>query len=155
MIDAALDLFLAQGYEQTTIDEIAAAVQVSQRTFFRYFAAKEDVLFGYMSEFDHLLVAELAARPARERQFTALFEALRGLLRAIAEGRGPTRWVAALGYADWGEGQLDGELTRPGWFNVAGNEALLFDTAADERWAKGFAGAGVDPRLLVAGAGSA
>ncbi|GAA4149742.1 TetR family transcriptional regulator [Actinomadura keratinilytica] len=86
LIDAALDLFLAQGYEQTTIDEIAAAVQVSQRTFFRYFAAKEDVLFGYMSEFDHLLLAELAARPARERPFTALFEALRGLLRAIAEG---------------------------------------------------------------------
>lgn len=77
------------------------------------------------------------------------------VLRAIAEGHGPTRWVAALGYAGWGEGQLDGELARPGWFNVTGDEALLFDTAADERWTKGFAGAGVDPRLLVAGAGSA
>ncbi|GAA4086476.1 TetR family transcriptional regulator [Actinomadura miaoliensis] len=86
LIDAALDLFLAQGYEETTIDEIAAAVQVSQRTFFRYFAAKEDVIFGYVTEYDRLLVEELAARPARERPFTALFEALRGLLRAIAEG---------------------------------------------------------------------
>lgn len=77
------------------------------------------------------------------------------VLRAIAAGRGPTRWVAALGYAGWGAGQLDAELTRPGWFNVAGDEALLFDTPADDRWAKGFAGAGIDPRLLVAGAGSA
>lgn len=77
------------------------------------------------------------------------------VLRAIAEGRGPSRWVAALGYAGWGAGQLDGELTRPGWLNVAGDEALLFDTPAGERWASGFAGAGIDPRLLVAGAGSA
>ena len=77
------------------------------------------------------------------------------VLRAIAEGRGPTRWVAALGYAGWGEGQLDGELTRPGWFNVAGDEALLFDTPAGDRWASGFAGAGVDPRLLVTGVGTA
>jgi len=77
------------------------------------------------------------------------------VLRAIADGSGPSRWVIALGYAGWGEGQLDGELTRPGWFNVAGDEALLFDTSADERWAKGFAGAGIDPRLLVTGAGSA
>ena len=77
------------------------------------------------------------------------------VLRAIAEGRGPSRWVAALGYAGWGEGQLDGELTRPGWFSVAGDEALLFDGSAADRWARGFAGAGIDPRMLVAGAGSA
>lgn len=77
------------------------------------------------------------------------------VLRAIAEGSGPTRWVVALGYAGWGEGQLDGELTRPGWFNVAGDDALLFDAPATERWTHGFAGAGIDPRLLVSGAGSA
>ena len=77
------------------------------------------------------------------------------VLRAIADGSGPSRWVVALGYAGWGGGQLDGELSRPGWFNVPGNDTLLFDTAADARWAKGFAGAGIDPRLLVTGAGSA
>src|SRR4029079_1577526 len=37
------------------------------------------------------------------------------VLRAIAEGRGPKRWIAALGYAGWGEGQLDEEMTRHGW----------------------------------------
>ena len=77
------------------------------------------------------------------------------VLRAIAEGSGPGRWVVALGYAGWGEGQLDGELARPGWFNVTGGEALLYDTPADERWAAAFAGAGIDPRLLVAGVGTA
>jgi putative transcriptional regulator len=77
------------------------------------------------------------------------------VLRAIAAGTGPRRWTVALGYAGWGEGQLEGELTRPGWFNVAGDEALLFDTPALERWTRGFAAAGVDPRLLVSGAGNA
>ena len=77
------------------------------------------------------------------------------VLRAIAEGRGPSRWVIALGYAGWGEGQLEGELTRPGWVTVKGDEALLFDTAPDARWATGFAGAGIDPRLLVGSVGRA
>ncbi|WP_299649174.1 YqgE/AlgH family protein [Sphingomonas bacterium] len=77
------------------------------------------------------------------------------VLRAIAGGSGPTRWVVALGYAGWGEGQLDGELTRPGWLNVKGDEGLLFDTAAAARWQAGFAGAGVDPRFLVGGVGRA
>ncbi|GAA4089444.1 hypothetical protein GCM10022214_57640 [Actinomadura miaoliensis] len=45
------------------------------------------LLVGARPEYDHLLVEEeLAARPARERPFTALFEALHGLLRAVAEG---------------------------------------------------------------------
>ena len=68
------------------------------------------------------------------------------VLRAIAAGKGPARWLVALGYAGWSEGQLDAELTRHGWFNVAGDQALLFDMAAAARWSAGFAGAGVDPQ---------
>ncbi len=77
------------------------------------------------------------------------------VLRAIAAGTGPARWTVALGYAGWGERQLEGELARPGWLNVPGDEGLLFDTPAAERWSRGFAAAGVDPRLLVSGAGNA
>ena len=43
------------------------------------------------------------------------------VLRAIAEGRGPSHWIAALGYAGWGEGQLDEEMTRHGWFAARGD----------------------------------
>src|SRR3546814_5236127 len=39
------------------------------------------------------------------------------ILRAIAEGRGPTRWVVALGYAGWGAGQLEEEMCRNGWLD--------------------------------------
>lgn len=77
------------------------------------------------------------------------------VLRAIAEGKGPKRWVVALGYAGWDEGQLDGEMKRHGWMPVEGDDALLFDTAAEERWTKGFAAAGVDARLLSPEAGHA
>lgn len=77
------------------------------------------------------------------------------VLRAIAEGQGPSRWIVALGYAGWGAGQLDGEMLRHGWFNVAADDSLIYDTPADERWAAGFASAGIDPRLLVPETGTA
>ena len=77
------------------------------------------------------------------------------VLRAIAEGSGPTRWAAALGYAGWDGGQLEEELASPGWFNVTGDEALLYDTPAELRWTRAFHAAGVDPRLLVADTGRA
>jgi mycofactocin system transcriptional regulator len=63
---AALELFSRQGYDQTTVDEIAAAVGVSRRTFFRYFETKPDVVWG---EFDAELVRladALAAAPPDE-----------------------------------------------------------------------------------------
>jgi putative transcriptional regulator len=75
--------------------------------------------------------------------------------KAIAAGTGPKHWLVALGYAGWGEGQLDGELTRHGWFHVGGDATLLYDTAADDRWERGFAAAGIDPRLLANRAGNA
>lgn len=77
------------------------------------------------------------------------------ILKAIAAGKGPSRWVAALGYAGWEAGQLDGELTRHGWFVTEGDEALLFDVGAEHRWSSAFQGAGIDPRLLTADYGTA
>jgi len=77
------------------------------------------------------------------------------VLRAIAEGTGPSQWLVALGYAGWGEGQLDEELTRHGWFNTPGNTGLLYEVPAETRWAQGFACAGIDPRLLANSTGTA
>lgn len=76
-------------------------------------------------------------------------------LKAIATGKGPSRWLVALGYAGWGAGQLDEEMSRHGWLAVEGTVDLLFDTPADQRWERGYRDAGIDPRLLVSGAGQA
>ncbi len=77
------------------------------------------------------------------------------VLKAIAEDRGPSQWLIALGYAGWGEGQLDDEMTRHGWFAATGSSALLFDTPTAERWQASFRGEGIDPRLLASEAGAA
>ena len=77
------------------------------------------------------------------------------VLKAIAEGKGPSQWIAALGYAGWGEGQLEEEMTRHGWFAADGSESILFDTPTDERWAAAFKAEGVDTRLLSSETGAA
>jgi putative transcriptional regulator len=77
------------------------------------------------------------------------------VLRAIAEGRGPKRWIVALGYAGWGENQLDEEMTRHGWFAARTDPEILFDLPTDERWGASFKAEGVDPRLLVSETGVA
>ena len=76
-------------------------------------------------------------------------------LRAIANGKGPSRWLVALGYAGWTAGQLDHEMTRHGWLNVTDDNGMLFDTAMADRWTRGFAAAGIDSRLLGTGSGRA
>jgi putative transcriptional regulator len=77
------------------------------------------------------------------------------VLKAIAEGKGPSKWIVALGYAGWGEGQLDEEMTRHGWFAANGDAKILFDTPTDERWGASFQAEGIDPRLLASETGAA
>ena len=77
------------------------------------------------------------------------------VLRAIASGKGPRQWLVSLGYAGWGSGQLDDELTRHGWLTVEADPALIFETPAVDRWAAGMAAAGIDPRILSAQVGHA
>ena len=69
---AALELFATKGFDATTIDEIAEAVEVSPRTFFRYFASKEEVLFAEEAGSDGDLAAFLAARPSSESSLEKL-----------------------------------------------------------------------------------
>ncbi len=61
--DAAIDLFAGAGFEKTTVDEIAAAAGVSTRTFFRYFASKNDLMGQGMVRYRAMLVEAIAAAP--------------------------------------------------------------------------------------------
>lgn len=77
------------------------------------------------------------------------------VLTAIAAGKGPSRWLVSLGYAGWGAGQLDAEMTRHGWFAAGGTPGLLFDTPTKDRWSAAFRADGIDPSLLVGETGAA
>lgn len=77
------------------------------------------------------------------------------ILRAIAEGRGPSQWVVALGYAGWDAGQLDEEMTLHGWLGVPSSPAILFDTPPHLRWQAALETSGIDPWLLTATPGRA
>lgn len=77
------------------------------------------------------------------------------VLRAIAEGHGPARWLFALGYAGWGEGQLEGEMRQHGWYAAAGKPGVLFDTPAERRWTAAWHAEGIDPALLASETGRA
>ncbi|MEU6392067.1 TetR family transcriptional regulator [Streptomyces sp. NPDC046939] len=72
LLRAALELFTSQGFESTTVDEIAEACEVSQRTFFRYFTSKEEVAFAVQEMVESRFVAALRERPADESPFEAL-----------------------------------------------------------------------------------
>ncbi|MDI3389710.1 TetR family transcriptional regulator [Streptomyces sp. B-S-A8] len=72
LLRAALELFTSQGYEQTTVDEIVDAVDVSQRTFFRYFANKEEAVFAVQEMVERQFVEQLRARPPHEPPLQAL-----------------------------------------------------------------------------------
>jgi len=86
LTDAAYALFEEKGFEATTVDEIAAAVEVSPRTFFRYFTSKEDVALAPLNAQLAAMLAALAARPAGESVITALRAAAVGVLRACEDG---------------------------------------------------------------------
>jgi AcrR family transcriptional regulator len=68
----AQDLFLENGYEGTTVDQIAAAAGMSKRTFFRYFASKDDLVIGKYDLFGDRIAEALDARPADEPVWDSL-----------------------------------------------------------------------------------
>jgi len=77
------------------------------------------------------------------------------ILKDIAAGKGPRRWLSALGYTGWAAGQLDEEMTRHGWHAVPGDAGVLFDTPFDKRWPLAFGQMGINVGQLSAVAGRA
>lgn len=80
---AALRLFDERGFEETTISDIAAAADVSPRTFFSYFPSKDDVVFAEMDEHLAEVRAGLAERPSGETPLATFRRVADALLQAI------------------------------------------------------------------------
>ena len=72
--DAAWELFAEQGYEETSINDIAERADVAPRTFFRYFPTKEAVMYPQFEELLQSVRDEFHKRPADEPVITSLFE---------------------------------------------------------------------------------
>lgn len=85
--EAALRLFSEKGFDAVTIDDIAAAADVSRRTFFRYFASKEDVILSDHPKRLGELQAALDRRPADEPALTALRHAILSLAGSFEDQR--------------------------------------------------------------------
>ena len=76
LLRTALELFTTQGYEHTTVDDIAAAVDVSQRTFFRYFAGKEEAALALQDMTVAHFRAAVRERPPHEAPMEAMRQAV-------------------------------------------------------------------------------
>jgi len=77
----ALRLVAEQGYDQTTVDQIAAAAEISPSTFFRYFKTKEDVILD--DEYDPIMVSAIDAAPAELSPLEAIRHAIVGALGSL------------------------------------------------------------------------
>ena len=77
------------------------------------------------------------------------------ILKDIAAGTGPRRWLSALGYTGWAAGQLDGEMLRHGWQAAPGEGGIIFDTPVAQRWGAAYDRMGIAVGRLSAQPGRA
>lgn len=79
----------------------------------------------------------------------------RDILAAIGRNRGPDRYIVALGYAGWGAGQLEREITENSWLSGPANPQILFELPLEHRWNAAAGLVGVDITRLSSEAGHA
>ena len=84
---AALELFVSQGFEQTTTAEIANRVGLTERTFFRHFSDKREVLFHGQHEFLQAFLDGIDAAPSEASPFELVSAALRSAAAFFPDGR--------------------------------------------------------------------
>ncbi len=77
------------------------------------------------------------------------------ILRDIADGGGPEKFLFAVGYAGWGPGQLDGEILRNDWLVVPACEEIVYALPYEERWKAAISKLGIHPAMLAEAVGNA
>ncbi|MBP1850290.1 YqgE/AlgH family protein [Rhizobium halophytocola] len=77
------------------------------------------------------------------------------IVRAISDGHAPHRAVMLLGYAGWGPGQLEQEISNNGWLNCTAADELIFDRSLDDKYDRALALMGINPAMLSMEAGHA
>ncbi len=77
------------------------------------------------------------------------------VLEALSNGSGPKRVLVTLGYASWGEGQLESEIGENSWLTVEADPAVIFDTPIEKRYEKALLLLGLQAWMLSSEAGHA
>lgn len=77
------------------------------------------------------------------------------VLEALASGAGPKRVLISLGYAAWGQGQLESEIAENSWLTVDADARIIFDTPIEQRYEQAMALLGLQPWMLSTDAGHA
>ncbi len=77
------------------------------------------------------------------------------VLQALADGAGPPKVLVSLGYASWGEGQLESELADNSWLTVNADKSLIFDTPVNQRYDKALALLGLQAWMISSQVGHA
>src|SRR5580693_3590217 len=72
LVKAAIELFVERGHDRTTVQEIAARAGLTERTFFRYFTDKREVLFSGAKELEESIVERIAAAPRDQAPLAAV-----------------------------------------------------------------------------------
>jgi len=72
----------------------------------------------------------------------------RDIIAAMAEGRGPARFLLALGYAGWGPGQLEQEMAENAWLSGPAEARIIFESPSEQRWQHAADLLGIDLNLL-------
>jgi AcrR family transcriptional regulator len=93
--DAAIDLFVANGFDSVTVDDIAQSAGVSPRTFFRYFSSKGDLMGQGIVTYREQLAEAIRARPRRESHFEVMRHSVLQIAEMVA-GHPRTRSVIAV-----------------------------------------------------------
>jgi AcrR family transcriptional regulator len=119
---AALDLYQERGFEQTTVTEIAERAGLTERTFFRHFVDKREVLFGEQDLLCTICVRTIEAAPASTMPLDAVATALEALVPVFQERHELVRQRQAVIAAN--PGLQERELLKEAWLTSAMAEAL-------------------------------
>jgi len=149
---AAMELYGEQGFEQTTVAEIAEHAGLTERTFFRYFSDKREVLFGGTEQMKGLLVDAVVGAPSSATPLAAVAAGLTAFATLLDEQRGRQfarkrqRIIASndelrerelIKLATWATALADALRARgvdEATANLAGEVGIAVFKAAFDRW---------------------
>jgi putative transcriptional regulator len=151
----AMGLILNKPIPQLTFRDLMQQMSIETTPM----TSSKAVLFGGPVETDRGYV--LHGRDGSNRQSTLMVTPEISLtptvdmLRTIAAGRGPAQWLLALGYAGWGPGQIESEITANSWIHCDADSTLVFEAAAEDKWRLALGRLGVGLSGLSSQAGRA